>query len=97
MTLFTRFELAVRKLRRPRALVAAALPLAVLALSFGPAPVLAVSRFTAPLPFGTGNGPHSVAIGDLNGDGSLDLAVANEYSNSISVLLGNADGTFGAK
>ncbi len=42
-----------------------------------------------------------VAVGDLNGDGKLDLAVANQcVSNSncsngvVSVLLGNGDGTF---
>ncbi len=36
--------------------------------------------------FSTGAGPSSVAIGDLNGDGRPDLAIAN-YSNSVSVLL----------
>ena len=38
---------------------------------------------------------HSVAVGDFNGDGKLDLAVANENSNQhVSVLQGNGDGTF---
>ena len=39
---------------------------------------------------------HQVAIvaGDFNGDGQLDLAVANVDSNDVSVLLGNGDGTF---
>jgi hypothetical protein len=35
-----------------------------------------------------------VVIGDFNGDGKLDLAVANEQGSSVSVLLGNGDGTF---
>jgi hypothetical protein len=36
----------------------------------------------------------SVAIGDLDGDGVLDLAVANVGVDTVSVLLGNGDGTF---
>jgi FG-GAP-like repeat len=35
-----------------------------------------------------------LAAGDFNGDGKLDLAVANTGSNSVSILLGNGDGTF---
>ncbi|MEI6257247.1 MAG: FG-GAP-like repeat-containing protein [Planctomycetota bacterium] len=37
--------------------------------------------------FATGSSPKFVAIGDLNGDGKLDLAVANASSSSVSVLL----------
>ncbi len=36
--------------------------------------------------------PDSVAIGDLNGDGNPDLAVA--HGAGVSVLLGSRDGTF---
>ena len=32
--------------------------------------------------------------GDFNGDGRTDLAVANSDDNTVSVLLGNGDGTF---
>jgi len=39
----------------------------------------------------------SIVIADLNGDGKLDLAVPNESLDAVSVLLGNGDGTFGAK
>ena len=35
-----------------------------------------------------------MAVGDLNGDAKLDLAVANLSSNDVSVLLANGDGTF---
>lgn len=37
--------------------------------------------------YGTGDAPTSVAIGDLNGDGKPDLATANFYSSTVSVLL----------
>ena len=38
----------------------------------------------------------SLAAGDFNGDGKIDLVVANAGTNNISVLLGNGDGTFQA-
>jgi hypothetical protein len=38
-----------------------------------------------------------VAVGDFNGDGKLDLAVADYGSSSVSVLLGNGDGSFQAQ
>ncbi len=44
--------------------------------------------------FRTGELSVSVAVGDFNGDGLQDLAVANLGSVDISVLLGNGDGTF---
>jgi hypothetical protein len=37
-----------------------------------------------------------VAVGDFNGDGVQDLAVANYDSDRVSVLLGNGDGSFQA-
>src|SRR5581483_221109 len=42
----------------------------------------------------TGNGPSSIAAGDFNGDGVLDLAVANKSDNTVSVFLGSGTGTF---
>lgn len=41
-----------------------------------------------------GDGPSSVAIGDLNGDGIPDLAVTDGWCDVALVLLGNGDGTF---
>jgi hypothetical protein len=55
--------------------------------------------FTAPasspdsIPSGV-SGPVSLAVGDFNGDGILDLAVADYSSNNVSILLGNGDGSF---
>ena len=47
--------------------------------------------------FASGGGfPWSIAAGDFNRDGKLDLAVSNYGDNSLSVLLGNGDGTFQA-
>ncbi len=43
--------------------------------------------FAAATSFTTGSSPYSVAIGDINGDGKPDLAIANYISNSVSVLL----------
>jgi hypothetical protein len=43
--------------------------------------------------------PDSVAVGDFNGDGKRDLAVAKrrfQVQNTVSILLGNGDGTFQA-
>jgi hypothetical protein len=37
--------------------------------------------------FTTGPGPISVALGDVNGDGKLDLVVANGSASTVSVLL----------
>jgi len=45
--------------------------------------------------FPTGDAPYSVAIGDLNRDGKLDLATANFSANTVSVLLGDGAGGFG--
>jgi len=47
--------------------------------------------------YGVGSSPPAVSTGDLNGDGKLDLVVANSSDSTISVLLGNGDGTFQAQ
>jgi len=58
--------------------------------------------FRTAVSYRTDPGPVSVAVGDFNGDGNLDLVVANYGSGpgftngSVSILLGNADGTFEA-
>ena len=43
-----------------------------------------------------GAGPVAVGAGDLDGDGNVDLAIANQAGGNVSVLVGNGDGTFRA-
>src|SRR5207302_8419725 len=43
--------------------------------------------------YAAGAQPAAVAAGDVNGDGKLDVIVANNGSNTLSVLLGKGDGT----
>jgi len=50
--------------------------------------------FAGPKDYATEVGPESVAIGDLNGDGKPDLAVANYESNTVSVLTNRRGGNF---
>jgi len=56
-----------------------------------PSSTLAYSRTDLPV----GLSPQTQAIADFNNDGVLDLAVAEYGSDTVSVLLGNGDGTFG--
>ncbi len=44
--------------------------------------------------YAVGADPDAIVAGDFTGNGRLDLAVANAKDDSVSVLLGNGDGTF---
>ena len=50
--------------------------------------------FKPPVSYATAADPWMVIVADFNGDGKLDLATANAASETISVLLGNGNGTF---
>jgi hypothetical protein len=55
--------------------------------------------FRAHTEYATGAGPSSLAAVDWNKDGKMDLVVSNtqaDAAHSISILLGNGDGTFQA-
>jgi uncharacterized repeat protein (TIGR01451 family) len=44
--------------------------------------------------YAVGTSPSAVVVGDFNGDGKPDLAVANSGSGNVSILLGSGNGTF---
>jgi hypothetical protein len=52
--------------------------------------------FQSQVDYATGRSPTSIITGDFNGDGKLDLAIADFAVAKVSVLLGNGDGTFQA-
>ena len=52
--------------------------------------------FAAAVNYPVGASPTGVVVGDFNGDGKPDIAVANSVDGSVSILLGNGDGTFKA-
>jgi ribosomal protein L35AE/L33A len=53
-----------------------------------------VPSFSPAVSYAAGSNPQTVVTADFNGDGTLDLAVTNYSVNTMSVLLGNAGGTF---
>jgi uncharacterized protein (TIGR03437 family) len=57
--------------------------------------------FASPTSYSAGPGASAVAIGDFNGDGKMDLVVANQGTpqnpaGNVTVLAGAGDGTFSA-
>ncbi|MGA7855005.1 MAG: FG-GAP-like repeat-containing protein [Candidatus Acidiferrales bacterium] len=53
-----------------------------------------VAAPSSPLVLPSGSSPTSIAVGDFNKDGFADLAVVNMSANTVSIFLGNGDGTF---
>jgi hypothetical protein len=80
---------ARRRLRCFVLIVGALLP----AAAFAPAAAHAVI-FSGPTPFVVENAPQAMAVADFNGDSDPDMAVVNEFSHSVSILLGGSGGSF---
>ena len=60
-------------------------------------PTVTAATFFAPaVDYAARTNPTAIAIGDFNGDGKVDAAVANWNDNGVSVLLGDGTGGFGA-
>jgi len=47
-------------------------------------------------PISVGQNLSAIVTADFNGDGKLDVAVTDQDSNAVLILLGNDDGTFGS-
>lgn len=56
---------------------------------------LPANGFAAAASYATGTSPWGIAAGDFNNDGATDLVTTNYYANTVSILLGHGDGTFG--
>ncbi len=58
-------------------------------------------RFAQPVNLAGSSRAAGIALADLNGDGKLDIAISDgdglAFGNSLSIYVGNGDGTFGAR
>jgi hypothetical protein len=50
--------------------------------------------FSDPVTYEVGEGPTDIFLGDINGDGHVDIITANLLTNDVSVLLNKGDGSF---
>src|SRR3989442_9713038 len=64
-------------------------------LCIGSLPALAQTYLFNRAEFASGRGPTGVAFADFNNDGRPDLAVANKTDNTVSIILGQTNGTLG--
>src|SRR5438270_11955593 len=91
MTLLVTSSITTKRLHLPMAAVLAAC-LWTAAPSFSQCNVSFTQAPNSPI--AVGSNPNNTGIGDFNSDGKLDLAITNNSSNSVSVLLGSGSGSF---
>ena len=65
-------------------------------LYFVATPAVGIASAATFATFPVGSEPKGVAIADFNNDGKKDLAVVNRGSHTVSILLGDGTGNFGA-
>ncbi len=82
-----------RRVREAHALVLCAI-IAFLCAPAGQLWAAYIVSFVSAVNYSVGTTPVAIAVGDFNADGVLDLVVVNGSSNTVSVLLGNGNGTF---
>ena len=80
-------KLSPRPTRRKRRASACSLHLEVLELR-------RLLTFSPVVAYAVGSNPQAIVAGDFNGDQVMDLATADTAGHTVSVLLGNPDGTF---
>jgi hypothetical protein len=71
-------------------IISASLNISCGARSSGVIPIAATDNSR----FAVGTAPGTVEIANLNGDSKLDIVVANEQSNDVTILLGDGKGGF---
>ncbi len=62
-----------------------------------PSPLSCAAPSFSPTNFQTGLSPTNVAVADFNNDTKPDLAVTNQVTNDVSILLGNGNGSFASQ
>jgi hypothetical protein len=50
--------------------------------------------FAAAVTYGAGSNPRDISAADLDGDTFQDVAVTNQFSDTVSIFLNNGNGTF---
>ena len=65
-------------------------------IRFGAAPTSGMPVFSAATNHPVGDRPTDVAVGDFQGDTDPDLAVTNDGSDNVSILMGAPGGAFAA-